>query len=82
MRLKVRARVQGGRLKLDEPVDLPEDTVVNLVEVEDDIEDDLDEDEIQRLNDALDEGEAQYQRGEFVDAAVVLEELRRNASGR
>ena len=33
-----------------------------------------------RYREAL--GWAQYQRGEFVDAAVVLEELRRNASGR
>jgi hypothetical protein len=45
-------------------------------------DDDLDAEELRRLNDALDEAEAQYQRGEYVPAEVVLQELRDRASRR
>jgi hypothetical protein len=38
--------------------------------------DELDEADRRRLHEALERAEADYQRGDYVDAAVVLEELR------
>jgi hypothetical protein len=48
----LRAKVVNGRLVLDEPIDLPEGTVLELVVA--DIEDDLDENERRELDAALD----------------------------
>jgi len=36
----------------------------------------FDEDELRRLNESLNEGEAQFERGEYIDAEVMLRELR------
>lgn len=38
--------------------------------------DELDEADRRRLHEALERAEADYQRGDYVDATVVLEELR------
>jgi len=73
----LRARVHNGRLVLDEPVDLPEGTVVDLVPVDEG--DDLDDAERARLHAALDAARAELARGESIDAAVVLDELRSRA---
>lgn len=69
-----RARVTKGRLVLDEPTDLPEGMVLDLVV--DDEGDDLDEDERARLHAAIDESRQQVQRGEYVTADELLAALR------
>jgi len=73
---RLRARVHEGRLKLDAVVDLPENTEVELVAVPIDQGDDLDDDDRGRLHAALDEADAQFDRGEGIPAARVLAELR------
>jgi len=65
------ARVTNGRLVIEEPTDLPEGTVLELVPV-----DDMDDEERAALDAALDEGIAQAARGEAVDADDVLRRLR------
>lgn len=75
----LRAVVKNGRLILDEPTDLPEGGVVNLVPVEvplDDGTDDLDGEERARLHAALDRGTADIEAGRTVPAEQVLEKLR------
>jgi len=64
-------RVTNGRLVIEEPTDLPEGTVLELVPV-----DDMDDEERAALDAALDEGIAQAARGEAVDADDVLRRLR------
>lgn len=83
--LTVRARVKGGRLYVDDPVDLPEDAEVTLAVIAGgaaDESDDMDAGELARLNDALEAAEAQFQRGEYVTAEALLVELRANAARR
>jgi len=69
-----RARVANRRLILDEPTDLPEGSVLDLVL--DDEGDDLDDDDRARLHAAIDESEAEIARGEFVTGDELLAELR------
>ncbi len=68
----IRASVIGGRLVVDQPTDLPEGTVLDLV-VEDE-GDDLRPDELDRLQDAL--SRSHSQASEARDGAAILEELR------
>jgi hypothetical protein len=69
----LKARVVNGRLKLDEPTDLPEGTVVPL-EIADDW-DELDDEERARLHRALDQAIASVQMGRTVDGSDVLRRL-------
>lgn len=64
------ARVQHGRLKLDEATDLPDGTLVRLYIV--DQGDDLDDEERRALDDAIDEAAEGVARGESVSAEDVL----------
>jgi hypothetical protein len=69
-----RALVRDGRLVLDEPTDLPEGTVVDLVpgiEV-----DNLDDAERERLHGAIRRGLEQGRQGESRPVDEVLAELR------
>ncbi len=75
----LKARVRNGRLLVDEPTELPEGTVVDLVAVDDD-QDDLDEEERAALHAALVEGLAQDDAGDTVDADDVIAHLRARAS--
>ncbi|MRG92306.1 hypothetical protein [Polyangium spumosum] len=70
----LKARVQNGRIVVDEPTDLPEGTVLDLVVA--DPGDELDEDERAALHTALDEGLADMQAGGGIDAETLLDELR------
>lgn len=75
----VRGRVQSGRLKVDEPVDLPDDAEVTLVIIEGrppDDGDELDDEERERLHAALDRADAQCERGEGIPAEQFLAEMR------
>jgi hypothetical protein len=69
----LRATVKAGRLVLDEPVDLPEGTVVELLPV--DQGDDLDDEDRARLHAALARSQADLLAGRGIPAEKVLAEL-------
>lgn len=65
------AHVRAGRLVLDEPAtDLAEGTAVEL-----EVRDELAPEERARLEAAIAAGEAQYERGEFVEGTAFIDEL-------
>ncbi len=68
----LKAHVKGGRLVLDEPTDLPEGEVVELVPVD---ELDMDDDERERLDAALELSMSQARAGQLVDADEVIRKL-------
>jgi hypothetical protein len=70
----LRARVEKGRLVLDEPTTLPEGTVVDLVA--DDEGDDLTEDERRALHEALSASWKSVESGRVRPASAILDELR------
>lgn len=71
----VRARVQNGRLVVDEPTSLPEGTILDLVL--DDEGDDLDETERTARDDAIERAWLDAQAGLGRPASDVLKDLRR-----
>jgi hypothetical protein len=77
MSMTLRARVQNGRLVLDEPTDLPEGSEVELAVVDEG--DDLDDEDRARLHAALDRADEQLKAGRFVSGKDVITRLRRNA---
>jgi hypothetical protein len=70
----LRARVEKGRLVLDEPTTLPEGTIVDLVA--DDEDDDLTEEERSALHDALSASWKSAEAGNLRPASEILNELR------
>lgn len=70
----LKARVENGRLKLDEATDLPEGMVVPL-EIAGDW-DDLDDEERAALHEALREGFEDAKAGRTIDAKEWAAELR------
>ena len=76
--IRLKARVRGGRLVVDEPTDLPEGAEVELIAA--DSWDDLDEDERQRLHAALASSEDDVRAGRIRSAAEVVTDLRRRGS--
>ena len=72
--MSIRARVSKGKLVIDEPIDLPEGTVLDLVL--DDGGDDLGDEEREVLNAHLVKAVAQVKKGKFRPAADVLADLR------
>jgi hypothetical protein len=72
--MSIRARVTHGRLVVDEPVDLPEGTVLNLVI--DDEDDELDEDERRALHARLAASADQAAAGDVRPLTDILSELR------
>lgn len=73
MTIALKAHVRGGRLILDEPVDLPEGSEVSLVPIDDG--DDLDDDDRARLHAALERSAEQFRAGQGIPAAEVLRRL-------
>jgi hypothetical protein len=71
----LRARVQNGRIVLDEPTTLREGTVIDLVA--DDGGDDLTEDERRALHQALSASWESAEAGRLQPASAILDELRR-----
>ena len=69
------ARVEKGRLVLDEPTDLPEGTVVSLVA--DDEGDDLTDHERQALHEALSASWQSVEACRVRPASAIQDELRR-----
>jgi hypothetical protein len=74
MTLTLRARVRRGRLILDEPTDLPEDSVVELLPVDEG--DDLDEADRTHLHASLRRSAEQFEAGLGIDAEEALGRLR------
>jgi hypothetical protein len=70
----LRARVEKGRLVLDEPTTVPEGTVISLVIDDDD--DDLTDEERQALHDALSASWRSAEAGHLRPASAILDELR------
>jgi hypothetical protein len=76
----LKARVENGRLVLDDPsTDLPEGEVVELVPVDEVLAsggDYLDAEERERLHEALEKSVKQAEQGQLIDADEVMAELR------
>ncbi|MGH7434355.1 MAG: hypothetical protein ACRENE_01630 [Polyangiaceae bacterium] len=75
----LRAHVRHGRLILDEPTDLPEGKVVEVVVLDDVLHDvglGLDDEERERLHESLRESIEQMKAGNTIDGAEALAELR------
>jgi hypothetical protein len=71
----LRARVEKGRIVLDEPTTLPDGTVLDLVA--DDEGDDLTDAEREVLHKTLSESWASAEAGRLRPASSVINELRR-----
>ena len=75
----LKARVENGRLKLDEPTDLPEGQVIELIPLDEVIStegDDLDDEERAALHRSIDESIDDEQAGNVEDLSKVIAELR------
>ena len=70
-----RAHVRNGRIILDEPTTLPDGAEIDLAPVHD--VDELDDQERQRLHEALDAADEQERAGLGRSVADVLADLRR-----
>lgn len=72
--MTIKARVNAGRLVVDEPTDLPEGTELELLPL--DPGDWLDDADRAALHKALRESDADVDAGRLVDAAEILKDLR------
>jgi hypothetical protein len=68
----LKARVQNGRLVLDEPTDLPEGEVVELVPLDATLDNEFSDEEGAQLREALDEGIEQMKAGQTIDVAEAM----------
>jgi hypothetical protein len=73
-RTTIKARVNAGRLLVDEPTDLPDGTELELLPL--DPGDWLDEADRAALHKALRESDADVAAGRLIDADEILKELR------
>jgi hypothetical protein len=71
----LRAHVQNGRVVVDEAVDLPDGTVLEVDLRPADVDDGIPREERKRVLQAIDEGLAAAHRGEHVDAEEFVNEL-------
>jgi hypothetical protein len=81
----LKAHVQGGRLVLDEPVELVEGQVFELVPFDEVLAsggDYLDDEERERLHQSIDRGLADVRAGRTVDAREIIASLRARSGGR
>jgi hypothetical protein len=75
----LKARVENGRIKLDEPTDLPEGQLVELVPLDEVLMgggDDLDDKDRAALHESIHEGIEDLEAGRTVDAKKAIAELR------
>ena len=75
MSIVVRGHVQGGKLRLDEPIDLPDETKVEVAVLFDDEPDTFDAEERGRIDAAISSGKEAAARGEVFPIEQVLAEL-------
>jgi len=75
----MKARVENGRLRLDEPTDLPEGRIVELIPVDEVLAeggDDLDDGERAALHQSIDESIEDEAAGNVADLSKIIAELR------
>jgi hypothetical protein len=75
----VKGRVENGRIKLDEPTDLPEGKLVELVPLDEVFlggGEGLDDEERAALHEAIHEGIADMEAGRTMDAKTAIDQLR------
>ena len=70
----IKGRIEGGRLRVDQPSDLPEGTEIEMVPI--DPEGELDADDRTELLKLLEESEEDVKAGRLIDAVDVLKGLR------
>jgi hypothetical protein len=81
----VKGIVKNGRLVVNEPTELPEGEVVELVPLDEVLAnggDYLDDEERARLHEAIDKGLADVKAGRTVEASKVIEKLRARVANR
>jgi hypothetical protein len=81
----LKAHVKNGRLLLDEPTELPEGEVIELVPLDDVLAnggDYLDDEERERLHQSIERGLEDAKAGRTVDARQMIAELRAREAGR
>lgn len=75
----LKARVENGRLRLDEPTDLPDGRIVELIPVDEVLAqggDDLDDRERAALHASIDESIEDERAGNVADLSKIIAELR------
>ena len=72
----LKARVHNGRLVLDEPTDLPEGEIVELVPRDSTLDDEFEDEEREALHESIRESIEQMNSGQLIDADVALARLR------
>jgi len=75
----LKAHVRNGRLVLDEPTDLPEGEIVELVPFNEMLAsggDDLDDEERAALQDDIEASFAEEEAGQLIDLDDAIEDLR------
>ena len=75
----MRAQVKNGRIHLDEPTDLPEGKIIELVPLDELIAtdgDDLDDEERAALHRSIDESIKDEEAGRVEDLSKIIAELR------
>jgi hypothetical protein len=75
----LKARVENGRIKLDEPTDLPEGQLVELVPLNEVLlggGDELDDEERAALAESIREGIQDIEAGRTIDARTAIAHLR------
>jgi hypothetical protein len=75
MSIILQGHVRSGRLVVDEPVDLPENTAVDVAVIESDEPDIFDANDRAQLDAAITAGKQALARGEVFSAEQVLSEL-------
>jgi hypothetical protein len=70
------ARVKNGRLVLDEPTDLPDGTTIELYDASDLPEDELGDEELARLDEAVERSHADIKAGRTVSPENLIRKLR------
>jgi hypothetical protein len=73
-----KAHVKNGRIVVDEPTDLPDGEVIDLVPLDEVLArggDYLDQEERERLHDSLRESIERMKAGQTIDADVALTDL-------
>jgi hypothetical protein len=81
----LKAQVKNGRLVLDEPTDLPEGEVVELVPVDEILAsggDYIDDEERERLHQSIQRGLEDVRAGRTIEGNEVIQKLQARASGR
>ncbi|MEJ7734197.1 MAG: hypothetical protein WKG00_34005 [Polyangiaceae bacterium] len=75
----LKARVENGRIKLDEPTDLPEGQIMELIPLDEVVAtggDDLDDAERAALHRSIDESIEDEEAGDVGDLSKIIAELR------